>query len=276
MAPRASRRYIGMDVKKLIVTVAVATIALGVLTYLAPRIALVLVGVGVAALLIRSSGRNTPIIPPSRVERQEVPTPEEPTSSESRTPDRVLGAVNMARRELGQPESSVGGDIEAMTPLGRCVVRVGYQSDNPFIAVRQGLGDATEMAFVVRRHHSVLGLPRLVDNTPIDTANIEYRLRRMQLPGSLSSAFDAATNRPRLFRELLEHGMDRALQSAQYDARFRLEDVIYGGDSMTVVLHPAADPGDAAYLRDALLFARPFCEEMQDFLAEVPVTSAQS
>lgn len=254
----------------LIISVVAALVVLAAAA--SPRVGLVLAGVTIAALLVRYVQRDDR--PGFEGIGHPVPPAELPDTALA--PDRVTDAVNQARRELGQSESSVGGDIEVKTQRGTSVVRVGYQAGLPFVVVRQPVGDETEMALVIRRHHSVLGLPRLVDNTPIETANIEYRLRSMELPGELEGAFDGATNRPRLFRELLGQGLGRQLGEAMYHPRFRLEDLVYGGDSLTIVVHPAAEPTDGPFARDCLAFAIPFGEHVRAFLETHHVSSAQS
>ncbi len=236
-----------------------------------PRLGLLLLGVAFAAITVRMVQRDDK----PGFEGIGVVEPEA-SAAATHTVDRVTSAVNHARRELGQAESSVGGDIEVQTQNNTSVVRVGYQAGIPFVVVRQPVGEETEMALAIRRQHSVLGLPRLVDNTPIETANIEYRLRKMELPGELAQTFDAATNRPRLFRALLANGLGHMLEHVRYHPSLRLEDLTYGGDSITVVVHPASEPGDGPFAQDCLAFANAFGEQMRRFLEEHPVSSAQS
>ena len=139
-----------------------------------PALAVMVGGVVAAGLMVRQIQRRTP-------ELDDIPDfPPEPVDRSVETADtaeivnpRLLSALDRGRRELGQEESGATTDIEFHTALGRSRIRVGYHTNLPFIALRQVVSEETEMTFVVRRRQSSLGLPRVVDNTPVETATVE-------------------------------------------------------------------------------------------------------
>lgn len=191
-------------------------------------------------------------------------------------PSRAIQAMDRARFELGQPESETQEDIVFHTQLGKNRLKVGYHNDTPFVALRTTFPDEAELTFVIRRTRSNLGLPRVVDNTRVDTANFEYRLRHMEIADPAGTHFEAATNRPRLFRELMQSGLQNDLQHALFDPRYRIEDLNYGGDSLTVIIQPAADPSESAFATDCITYARPFTSRVAHFLQTATIPSAQS
>lgn len=259
---------------RLAFTIVVLTAA-AILAWVSPKLFGMLAAVVGAALAVRYMNRSEP--DPQRPPAPEAEAdPEAPAQSRENEAVAVRQALDLARRELGHDETGELAPIDLQTSLGRAQVHVGYASDVPFIGLRQPMGEDTEMAFVIRRRHSTLGLPRLVDNTPIATAKFEYRLRTMPLGDTLAHAFDAGTNRPRLFRELLAGGLGEALESVLYHPQYRLEDMVYGGDSLSLTVHPAADPTDTAWLRDTLDYAEPLCAQVRHFITVTHIPSAQS
>ncbi len=234
-----------------------------------PLVAATLAGVVVAALLVREARQGN--VDPAVFEPEH--TPEElaiPSDS------RLARAMNVGRRELGQEELPQPEDIEFHSAAGRSKIRVGFHTEVPFIALRQVISEDREITFVVRRRRNTLGLPEVVDNTPVETAGFEYRLRRIELPETLSDKFEAATNRPRLFKELVAEGLDRDLTHLLYDPRHRLEDLTYGGDSLTMLIQPAADPTETPWVHETLAFARPVTNRVAHFLANADIPSAKS
>lgn len=249
-----------------------AVVLLAALTYASPKLALVLAGVAIAAMLV-ARFNGTPASP--SIEAAEASGEPEPRP-EPRADPRVAAAFNVARRELGQAESEDTSEIEIAPPDGKLRLRVGYHGDAPFIVLRTAMGDETEMAFVIRRHRSAIGLPPIVDNTPIETAAIEYRLRSIPLQSELGSLFDAASNRPRLFRQLLDRGLESDVGELLDHSRYRLEDVVYSGTMLTVLVQPASDPAQVAFVHDCLEFASPIVARLRAFLTEATIPSAQS
>jgi hypothetical protein len=261
---------------KLAFTICLLT-ASAVLAYVSPRLFMMLAGVTAAAIAVRYMQQTQPdplAQQPDKVEGQDSDEPT--TSSREQDAVRVRQALDLGRLEVGQDPSGKLAAIELHTNIGKAEVHVGYAGEVPFVGLRQPMGDDTEMAFVIRRRHSTLGLPRLVDNTPISTAKFEYRLRTIPLTGELAGAFDAGTNRPRLFRELLASGFEDALADVLYHPRYRLEDLIYGGDALSVALHPAADPTHTPWLRETLDYSAPLAAHVRHFIDVTHIPSAQS
>jgi hypothetical protein len=266
-----------------------ALIAIGVtlLTFVVTRqwaISAILGGVVIAALMVRDAQRNQPkpvqqdagfepLAVPAHTTIELEPESTVPEPPAEPTPQDV--AMTLGRRELGQTGEREG-DIEFTSALGPSRIRVGFHTEVPFIALRQTLGDERELTFVVRRRKSMLGLPRVVDNTPVDTANFEYRLRTIPLPDQLEQKFEAATNRPRLFRELVAGGLETDLEYLLYDPSHRLEDLTYGGDSLTMLIQPANDPTMSPWVHDTLAFARPVTARIRNFLDSAHIPSAKS
>jgi hypothetical protein len=187
---------------------------------------------------------------------------------------RLQKALEIGRRELEQPEVGSGPDI--VVPDSNLHLRVGYREDAPFVAVTGELFRKTEMIFAIRRRRSALGLPRLVDNTPLKSAGFEYRLRVIDLPGRLGDTFEAATNRPRLFYELLAQGtLEEQIAAVTHHTQYRLEDLVYGGQHLTVLFQPAADPADTSYANDCIDMAFPFFTTLQAFISTTKIPSAQ-
>ena len=263
-------------------TIAIVLSAGGLL-WLAPKLFGILFGVAVAAGLVRYA-QDGGFEKRHSSETSEAPTNDEPPipqpaprlpGTNSAEAARVREALDLARREL---DSDSQGDLAAIlleTSAGSVEINVGYASSTACLSLRYRLGAEVELAFIIRRKHTTLGLAPLVDNTPISTARFEYRLRTIPLPGPLGAAFDAGTNRPRLFRELLETGLLEELEAVLYHPSYRLEDLVYGGDSLSVAIHPAGDPTQSPWLHSVLSYSAPLTQRIRHFLETVPVSPAQ-
>ena len=253
---------------------------LAILAVRAPQMALILSGVAVAALLV---GRAREKAAGPRAE--DLPEDTSPTGSlevavEPEPPEvdpRVLAAFKVGRREAGLPETEDDEDIALHSAEGFPIhLRVGYRSDIPYIALRTLVSDDTEMAFIVRRKRSPLGLPKVVDNTPIDTARFEYRLRPMPVHPEVDAYYEAASNRPRLFRQLVEAGLGEELERLIHHPLHRLADLVYGGNAVTMLLQPAADPSLVPYVHASIEVVEPLVDRLRTFLEEATIPSAQS
>ena len=237
-----------------------------VLTYISPPMGATLVFVACAALLFRrmsAPDTETPIPESSSVD--------DPISTELAGP-----ALDWARRELGLPQTGDGSPLVLNTPHGRIELATGHRNHAPFVSVKWLVGDETEMTWIVRRKQSLLGLARIVDNTPVHGSRIEYRLRKMTFSSPSNDAFDAGTSRPRLFNELLERGLADLLQQQHYDLQYRLEEVTFTGTSLTAVYVPAAEPSNSPWATESIKRALPIVQLMATFLVESHIPSAQS
>ncbi len=233
-----------------------------------PRAGAVLV-IGLLAAGVALGSRRRAALVPTEV-------PYAPAVAKS-TDGRVQNALRIGTHELehlGLPYARVEHGLEVELHRGRIRVDLGYYGEVPHITVRGLVGEQTEFAFVVRRRQSPIGLPPLVDNTPLDTT-MEYRLKHMGLNDENERIFKAASNRPRAFRELQESGLEEDLLDASSHARHRLEDLTYSGLFVAVTMQPAADPATAPWLLDAVQFAVPFIERMQSYLAAATIPNAQ-
>lgn len=281
MTPTRSALILINVARLLLIITSAAVLGLGL--WRAPRVVMILAGVAAAAWLVRRAQQTAepPVLPeepaPEKVEGEPIVLPvTDPIAEPDPVPARVMEAMNQGRRELGQTSLEDDSDIEFETMDGHCRVRVGYSREVPYIALRQIIGDDTEMAFIIRRRRSTLGLPRVVDNTPVESARFEYRLRTMDLGEELDHAFDAATNRPRLFRELMDSGFRSELSYLRFHPKYRLEDLVYGGDSLTLIMHPAADPSVHPFLHDSVAFAQPIAQHLREFIGASKIPTAQS
>ena len=218
--------------------------------------------VGVLALWSRRRSSLVPIEAPGGEKLQDI---------------RVQRAITVAMEELAShdvPASRSFDGLEFDGPEGHVRVEVGYFGDAPFAIVRMDVGDESEFACIVRRRISPIGLPPVVENTPVG-ADIEYRLRDMPLGADIASIFAVATNRPRLVRELLAAGFEEDLRDAAHNSTHRLEDMGYGGRVLSVTVQPAVDPSTSPWLIDVLGFAETFVARLRGFLAEATIPNAQ-
>jgi len=249
-----------------VVLISLIAASLAVIAYISPPIGASLVVVGLSAYRLRllSENNGEPAIPAAD------PIIDNPTS----TADSGA-ALDQARRELGIPLTRSSDPIELQTAVGKVRLSSGHRNQTPFINVQWFTGEETEMTFIVRRKQSLLGLAKLVDNTPVHGSRIEYRLRAMELPPSLAETYHAGSSRPRLFRELLNSGVAETLRDGLFDPSYRLEELAFTGTSLTAIYVPAASPATAPWARDALERASGFLGLMQSFLANAFIPSAQ-
>lgn len=256
------------------ILIGLSAIALGVLATQQPTIALIFVGVGVAAFLARRTQEED--VDPE-VEKDVIATAAAAFTSADAENRRVRArsAMEVARRELGMDAAEDDDSPIPLDETGLSSLRVGYADEVPYVAITHDMGDRTEMTFVIRRPRSMLGLPPIVDNTPLQNAGFEYRLRRMDLGGAVGEQLDGATNRPRLFRELLAGGLLDDLSYAHYDSQFRLEDLVYSGKTLTILVQPAVDPTQTAFAMQALMYAQPLVDRIRAFLLQTEISSAQ-
>ena len=241
-------------------------IAVAALVLRYPVIGLGLIGLTVLALIAHRLGRHQDL--PFDEDQGE---PESPSTGDARTRQ----AMTLASWEMGESGTLQNGIIQAIAPWGPFRVQVQYQDFIPYILIHSLQTEETEMVFILRRRQSPLDLPPVVSNTPIRSSAIEYHLRKIPLCAALQPHFDGATNRPRLFRELLDGGLaDEVLQLLEH-ARYRLEDLVFDGREMALIIHPAADPADTPYVTDCLELVQPIVERMIHFLETTPIPSAR-
>ena len=239
---------------------------LGIIAYVSPAIAGALTVVGISAFALRrlSEPGTLPKPTPSTV----IDNPTTFTESGS--------ALDQARTELGIPASGDASPIDLRSPVGHLRLAAGHRQQTPFVSVQWFTGEETEMTYVLRRKHSLLGLARVVDNTPVHGSQIEYRLRTMELPTPLDQHYNAGTSRPRLFRELLAAELGDQLADGLYDAQYRLEELSFTGRSLTITFVPAASPATGPWANDVLGRALKLQHTMQTFLSTSTIPSAQS
>jgi hypothetical protein len=239
--------------------------SLAVIAYVSPPIGAALVVVGLSAFTLRQMS-----------EREEAPSNQPPPMIDNPTSSAESGsALDQARRELALPINGSAEPIDVHTQLGRIRLSSGHRNQSPFVSVQWFASEETEMTFIIRRTQSLLGLARVVDNTPVHGSRIEYRLRSMEIAPPLDRTFTAGSSRPRLFRELLASGFEKALNDGLFDPKYRLEEVCYTGRSMTALFVPAAEPAASPWASDALERTVSFVRVMQSFLAESHIPSAQ-
>jgi len=188
---------------------------------------------------------------------------------------RTEQALTLGQWEAGDDGIIEDGAIHTQLDWGQCRIEVGYKDDIPYIVLYTPPRAETEMVFVIRRKGSGLDLAPLVTNTPIASSAIEYRLKTMSLPDTLNTHFESATNRPRLFRELLEFGLADLVAQQPMTERYRLEDITYNGRELVLTIYPAADPSLAPYIADCQALAEPFAVKLAEFLEITPIPSAQ-
>jgi hypothetical protein len=194
------------------------------------------------------------------------------TSGATKGPKEVL-------RLLAEPadEETEDGERELVVqaPEHAFKFTTGLRNEVPVITVEVLIGEPTEMVFAIRRKRSSLALTPLVDNTPIQSASIEYRLRRIPLGRDVASYFDAATNRPRLFRELLSVGFEDALITFVDHPQYRVEDMVYNGKGLTFLIQPALEPTSGQYVDDCVRLVEPLLVKLTSFLETAIIPSAQ-
>jgi len=147
---------------------------------------------------------------------------------------------------------------------------VSFHEQLPFIGLNVEFPVETELAFIVRRLGCTLDLPRIVDNTPIPSARIEYRLRKMTLDDSISERFQAGSNRPRLFRLLMGNALAHVLADGLTNSRYRLEDLVFDGKSIVCIVQPAMDPLHGPFVTDTLNYLMPVVSAIHTFVSETP------
>jgi hypothetical protein len=241
-------------------------IAVAALVLRFPFIGLGLVGLIVVALVSHRLGRhqNLPF-------DKDLGGPGGPNTADFRTDQ----AMALGGWEMGETAILEDGMIQAEAPWGLFRVCVQYQDLTPYILLHLLKTEETEMVFILRRRQSSLDLPPVVSNTPIRSSAIEYQLRKIPLDDALQTHFDGATNRPRLFRELLDAGLANEVVQLLEHTRYRLEDLVFDGQVLTVIIHPAADPGESPYIADCLELAQPIVKGMIHFLEKTTIPSAR-
>ena len=183
--------------------------------------------------------------------------------------------MNLGGWEVGEYGKLQDGVIQGMATWGPFRMRVQYQEHIPYIVLQSLETQETEMVFILRHRQSPLDLPPIVSNTPIHSSSIEYQLRKMSLESSLERHFEGATNRPRLFRQLLESGLASDVEALLSQTQYRLEDVVFNGRELLLIIHPAADPTQSPYVTDCRDMAQPIVERMIHFLETTPIPSAR-
>ncbi|MEC8025349.1 MAG: hypothetical protein VX223_15585 [Myxococcota bacterium] len=237
-----------------------------VLTYVSPSMGATLGFVACAALLFRRMSA-----PDAETLSPESSFVDDPISTDLAGP-----ALDWARRELGLPETGDEAPLVLNTTHGRIELATGHRNHAPFVSVKWLVGDETEMTWIMRRKQSLLGLARIVDNTPVHGSRIEYRLRKMALSSPSDTAFDAGTSRPRLFNELLERGLADLIRQHHFDLQYRLEELVFTGTSLTAVYVPAGEPSNSPWATESIKRTLPVIQLMARFLAESHIPSAQS
>ena len=202
-----------------------------------------------------------------------------PRGSEVRAADRdrTARALALGASELDDEatEPALTSDaIHVDSPFGVADIRVSWHESYPVIEATVPIGHAAEMAFVIRRKNSPLDLAPVVENTPLPGAPVDLRLRRMPLGDGLDDRFEAATSRPRLFRELLDLGLRDALHDVGDQSRFRVEDIVLTGEALVLTLQPAADPAEAPWLAEVMQLASWLTTGVSRFLSSAAVPSA--
>lgn len=260
------------------ILIGLSALALGILATQQPTIALIFAGVAVAAFLARRT-QDEDVDPEAEGEAKKdiIATAAAAFTSPDAELQRVRArsAMDVARRELSLDPAEDSDSPIPLDQTGLSSLRVGYADAVPYVAITHDMGDRTEMTFVIRRPRSMLGLPPIVDNTPLQNAGFEYRLRRMDLGGAVGEQLDGATNRPRLFRELLAAGLLNDLSYALYDSQWRLEDLVYSGKALTLLVQPAVDPTQSAFAMQALMYSQPLVDRIRAFLLQTEISSAQ-
>ncbi len=241
-------------------------IAVAALVLRYPFIGLGLIGLSVVALVAHRLGRhqNLPF-------DKDLGAPDAPSGGD----DRTHKAMTLGGWEMGETGTLQDGIIQAIAPWGPFRVQVQYQDITPYILLHSLRTEETEMVFILRRRQSPLDLPPVVSNTPIRSSAIEYHLRKTPLCEALQTHFDGATNRPRLFRQLLDDGLADDVIRLLEHTRYRLEDLVFDGQEMVMIIHPAADPAESPYVTDCLELVQPIVERMIHFLETTPIPSAR-
>ncbi|MBT9560539.1 MAG: hypothetical protein IV100_31230 [Myxococcales bacterium] len=182
---------------------------------------------------------------------------------------RVVQALRIARRELDaldndvreettQPDGPRGPTFRTLrteSPFGSAVTSVKYAGDAPLVEVEIEVGCMADLTFVVRRRRSVADLAPLVENTIVPGHRTELRLRRMPLPDSLTASFDAATSRPRWFRDLVDTGLASLLGELADDPHFRIEDLVFDQDRVRILFSAAGEPATSPWFYEVHLRA---------------------
>lgn len=182
---------------------------------------------------------------------------------------RVLQALKMARQELDafendvqeettQPKGPRGATLRTLrteSPFGSAVTSVRFAGEAPLIEVAIEVGCMADLTFVVRRRRSVADLAPLVENTVVPGHRTELRLRRMTLPDSLSPSFDAASSRPRWFRDLLDTGLASLVAELSDDPHFRVEDLVFDQDRVRILFSSAGEPATSPWFYEVQLRA---------------------